>query len=62
MGHKGKKLLLFFASISLMVLCPVFLTGCKPLDESDVVNSLLPNVWVFLSHLFATVVLLTLTI
>lgn len=35
-----------------------FLTSCEPMNSSEIINALLPNVWVFISHLFAAVILL----
>ncbi|MDR2823000.1 MAG: F0F1 ATP synthase subunit B [Mycoplasmataceae bacterium] len=38
------------------------MTGCAPVDQSDIMNALFPNLWVFLSHVFASVVLITICI
>lgn len=38
------------------------LSSCNPISSEDVLNGILPNLWVFLSHLFATVVLLILCV
>jgi F-type H+-transporting ATPase subunit b len=34
------------------------LTSCQPLDTQGIVDDLLPNLWVFLTHIFACVFLL----
>ena len=49
-------LLLCFAPIV------VLLTGCTPVTQQEVIDNLLPNLWVFLTHIVATVVLLILAI
>ncbi|MDR0985783.1 MAG: F0F1 ATP synthase subunit B [Mycoplasmataceae bacterium] len=63
MNKQLKKLIIFLISgiVLFLPLC-LTLTSCQPIASSDVVNDLLPNVWVFLSHVFATVVLLILII
>lgn len=38
------------------------LTSCSPMDAKSVVGNLLPNLWVFLSHAVATIVLLIIVI
>lgn len=38
------------------------LTSCSPLSSSDVVNNLFPNVWVFLTHIIAAVILIVLMV
>ena len=40
----------------------ILTTGCTPVSQSEVIDALLPNLWVFLTHVFATVVLLILAI
>lgn len=55
---KNVKLLLTI-SFSLLVIIPIFFTsGCSPITKDDVINNLLPNLWVFLTHIFAAIVLL----
>lgn len=55
---KNFKLLLTI-SFSLLVIIPIFFTsGCSPITKDDVINNLLPNLWVFLTHIFAAIVLL----
>lgn len=36
----------------------VSLSSCKPLKSEDVVNNLFPNLWVFLTHIIAAVILI----
>jgi hypothetical protein len=52
--------LLIFISSALLVFLPIalFATGCAPIDKTSIVNDIFPNLWVFLAHLFASVVLL----
>ncbi len=53
-----------------LIVCGVFvlsplcfcLSSCSPISQEDILNSMLPNLWVFLSHLFATIVLLILCV
>ena len=40
----------------------VLTTGCTPVSQQEVLDNLLPNLWVFLTHVVATVVLLILAI
>ncbi len=55
---KNVKLLLTI-SFSLLVIIPIYFTsGCSPITKDDVINNLLPNLWVFLTHIFAAIVLL----
>ncbi len=55
---KNVKLLLTI-SFSSLVIIPIFFTsGCSPITKDDVINNLLPNLWVFLTHIFAAIVLL----
>ena len=60
-----KKSIKILLSISLWfaVIIPLFLsTSCSPVEKEIVLDDLLPNLWVFLSHVFATVVLLLVSI
>lgn len=58
-----KKKFLFYitAPLSLLIVC-LSLSSCTPIDSSEVMAALLPNIWVFVAHIFASLVLLTLTI
>ncbi len=49
-------------SLYLLVMSSVFLTSCTPIDGQSVIESLFPNLWLFLMHVFATVVLLIIMI
>ena len=40
----------------------ILTTGCTPVSQQEVIDNLLPNLWVFLTHIVATVVLLILAI
>lgn len=54
MYKQGVKLSLFLSGIVLLFVPFIFvLTACTPLDSDTVVNELLPNLWVFLTHVFA---------
>lgn len=54
-------LIIGFLFIFLFFSC-LYLTGCAPLSTDDIINSLLPNIWVFASHLIATIIILCLVI
>lgn len=59
---KNVKLLSTFG-FSLLVIIPIFFTsGCSPITKDDVINNLLPNLWVFLTHIFAAIILLVICI
>ena len=61
MKKSFKILLLMFLGIAITF--PLFFsTSCSPVEKETVLNDLLPNLWVFLSHVFATVVLLVVSI
>ncbi|MDR0674847.1 MAG: hypothetical protein LBF36_01095 [Mycoplasmataceae bacterium] len=54
MSKQGVRLSLFLSGIIILFMPFVFLlTACQPLSSDTVVNDLLPNLWVFLTHLFA---------
>lgn len=58
---KTKRALILTLIIVLGVLpLTLILSSCKPLDSSWVVNNLFPNLWVFLTHIIAAVVLIVL--
>lgn len=59
-----KKVVKLLSSItSLLVILPiVFTTGCSPITKDEVINNLLPNLWVFVTHIFAAVILLIIII
>ena len=63
MENKGfnKIFLVIFGVLIVTPFC-FCITSCSPIEPEDVIKSIMPNLWVFLSHLFATVVLLTLCI
>lgn len=50
--------------ISLISILPLTLSlsSCTPLNPDDVVNSLFPNLWVFLTHIIAAVILVVLMV
>ena len=59
---KSIKILLLM-SLGLAIIIPLFFsTSCSPVQKETVLDDLLPNLWVFLSHIFATVVLLLVSI
>ena len=59
MQCKSKKTITLLI-VALVLLIPIILvaTSCAPIEEDAVIESLIPNVWDFISHLFATLVLL----
>ena len=59
-AYKG--VLISFATLLGIVPMLLFLSGCQPIDQEEVVNALLPNLWVFITHIVATVILLILAI
>ena len=55
--------LLTTIGFSILVIIPIFFaSGCAPVSKDDVINNLLPNLWVFLAHIFAAIVLLIICI
>ncbi len=63
MGKKRfNKIFLTIFGVFLIALFCFSLSSCSPIEPEDVITSIMPNLWVFLSHLFATIVLLTLCI
>ena len=58
---KTKKAL-WITLITLISVLPMLFTlgSCKPLKSEDVVNNLFPNLWVFLTHIIAAVILVVL--
>lgn len=61
-NKRFNKLFLILSGVFLITPAFLFITSCSPIDGDSVVDAILPNLWVFLSHLFATVVLLTLCV
>ena len=57
-----KGLLISFGLLLCFIPLTVLLTGCTPVSQQEVLDNLLPNLWVFLTHIVATVVLLILAI
>ena len=46
-------------SLCLLVMVPIiFSTSCAPIDKEDIISDLFPNLWVFLTHIFAAIILL----
>ena len=61
MIRKNKKkyeILFFILSSFLIILVPFFLSSCAPIKSESIATSLLPNVWIFISHFIAFVILL----
>lgn len=59
--YSGKLKKVLFLLLPLFVIVPLVfsLSSCSPpIDSEEVINSLLPNLWVFLSHIFASVILI----
>ena len=55
--------LLSSITISLLViLLMVFTTSCSPITRDEVINNLLPNLWLFITHIFAAIILLIISI
>ncbi|MDR0739298.1 MAG: F0F1 ATP synthase subunit B [Mycoplasmataceae bacterium] len=59
MSRQSVKFLIFLGAV-IVVFLPfsILLTSCQPLDTQGIVDDLLPNLWVFLTHIFACVFLL----
>ena len=53
-----KRSIIICLVVTLGLLPLLFLSSCKPLEKEWVVNSLFPNLWVFLTHIIAAVVLI----
>ena len=46
-------------SLCLLVMLPIiFSTSCAPINKEDIISDLFPNLWVFLTHIFAAIILL----
>ena len=52
-----KRSIIICLVVTLGLLPLLFLSSCKPLEKEWVVNSLFPNLWVFITHIIAAVVL-----
>ncbi len=57
-----KKILIILSGVFVALPFSFCLTGCAPIEADDVLNAIFPNLWVFLAHLFATLVLLALCV
>ncbi len=57
-----KKILIILGGTFIILPISLCLTGCAPIEADDVLNAIFPNLWVFLAHLFATLVLLALCV
>lgn len=55
---KKSEILFFILSNFLILLVPFFLSSCAPIKSEDITTSLLPNIWIFISHFIAFTVLL----
>ena len=62
MKNTKTKRVLLIGLILVISILPLTLTlsSCKPLEASWVVNNLFPNLWVFLTHIIAAVILVVL--
>ncbi len=59
MEKKIQKFLCKFLLITLLLgFSLFFLTSCAPIDSSEIINNLFPNLWVFVSHIVATIILI----
>lgn len=59
MEKKIQKFLCKFLLITLLLgFSLFFLTSCAPIDSSEIINNLFPNLWVFVSHIIATIILI----
>ena len=59
MEKKIQKFLCKFLLITLLLgFSLFFLTSCAPIDSSEIINNLFPNLWVFVSHVVATIILI----
>ncbi len=58
-NKKTEKIFVFVLNIFLLSLAPFLLSSCTPpIKKDDIITNLFPNVWVFVSHFIAFVVLL----
>lgn len=48
--------------LDILLMTSTFLCSCSPISQESVIEDLLPNLWVFLAHIFATIVLLIICI
>ena len=64
MNKNQIKLVAFFTCLLLVVFPLLTLTSCKssPVEKEGVLESLLPNLWVFLAHVVATITLMSICI
>ena len=53
-----KRSIIICLVVTLSLLPLLLLSSCKPLEKEWVVNSLFPNLWVFITHIIAAVVLI----
>lgn len=55
---KRKKITIFILNSFLTLFVPFLLSSCTPIKVEDIATNLLPNIWIFISHLIAFIVLL----
>lgn len=55
---KRKKIIIFTLNSFLTSFVPFLLSSCTPVKVEDITTNLLPNIWIFISHLIAFIVLL----
>ena len=55
---KKKKITVFILSFFFVLFVPFLLSSCTPIKAEDITTNLLPNIWIFISHLIAFIVLL----
>lgn len=55
---KKKEIIFFILSFFLVLFIPFLLSSCTPIKVEDITTNLLPNIWIFISHLIAFIVLL----
>ena len=55
---KRKKIIIFTLNSFLTSFVPFLLSSCTPIKVEDITTNLLPNIWIFISHLIAFIVLL----
>lgn len=55
---KVAKALSSFSLCLLAILPIIFSTSCAPINKEDIISDLFPNLWVFLTHIFAAIILL----
>ena len=54
---KKREIIIFILSFFLILFVPFLLSSCTPIKVEDITTNLLPNIWIFISHFVAFIVL-----